>query len=56
MGPDLLFFHQDVETTELILGGLQRKLVSPHLDLSGWREALNSVTPDFFYTTNVSSI
>ena len=56
MGPVLLFFLQDVEINELILGGLRSKLVSPHLDLSGWREALNSVTPDFFYTTNVSII
>ena len=56
MGPDLLFFLQDVETKELILGGLQCKLVSPHLDVSGWREALKSVTPDFFYTINVCII
>jgi len=55
MGPDLLFFLQDVETKELILGGLQAKLVAPHLDVSGWQKALNSVTPDFFYTINTKN-
>jgi hypothetical protein len=53
MGPDLLFFLQDVETEELILVGMQGKLVRRPLDVSRWLKALESVTPQFFYTIKV---
>ena len=56
MGPDLSFFFQDVETKELILVGLQGKLVLKPLNVSGWLMALKSVTPQFFYTINVCII
>ena len=56
MGPDLLFFFQDVETKELILVGVQGKLVIKPLNVAGWGKALKSVTPQFFYTINVCII
>ncbi|KAM6498411.1 hypothetical protein JOM56_006359 [Amanita muscaria] len=49
MGPDLLCFLQDVETSELILLAVQAK-VSPTLVANAWRSALDSITPQFFYT------
>ncbi|KAF8351495.1 hypothetical protein F5887DRAFT_211424 [Amanita rubescens] len=54
MGPDLSFFFQDVETKELILVGLQGKLVLKPLNVSGWLMALKSITPQFFYTINTT--
>jgi hypothetical protein len=52
MGPDILCFLQDKKTRELILLTLQAK-AKPKLDASTWLHALNSVTPEFFYTMNV---
>jgi hypothetical protein len=49
MGPDLFCVVQDEETKELILLSLQAK-VSPKVSAETWISALNSVTPDFFYT------
>jgi len=51
MGPDLFCFVQDTkEMKELILLAVQAK-VSPNLTSKTWISALNSITPDFFYTT-----
>ena len=49
MGPDLFCFVQDEETKELILLAVQAK-VSPNIASGTWISALNSITPDFFYT------
>ncbi|KAF8241170.1 hypothetical protein L208DRAFT_1464244, partial [Tricholoma matsutake] len=49
MGPDLLCFLQDEETKELILLTLQAKILK-FLGAQAWRLALESVTPQFFYT------
>ena len=49
MGPDLFCFVQDEETKELILLAVQAK-VSPNIASRTWISALNSITPDFFYT------
>jgi len=49
MGPDLLCFLQDEETKELILLMLQAK-IPEFLGAQAWRFALESVTPQFFYT------
>ncbi len=49
MGPDLFCFVQDEETKELILLAVQAK-VSPKITAETWISALNSITPDFFYT------
>jgi len=49
MGPDLFCVVQDEETKELILLALQAK-VSPKVSAETWISALNSITPDFFYT------
>jgi hypothetical protein len=49
MGLDLLCFLQDEETKELIVLALQAK-ISPQLNPRTWDSALNSVTPQFFYT------
>ena len=53
MGPDLFCVVQDEETKELILLALQAK-VSPKISPETWISALNSITPDFFYTFVVS--
>jgi hypothetical protein len=52
MGPDLIAFFQDNGTKELILLALQCK-TTPALDAETWLGAINSVTPDFFYTIMV---
>jgi hypothetical protein len=52
MGPDLICFFQDKETQELILLLLQAKS-TPTLNASIWLDALNSITPEFFYTITV---
>jgi hypothetical protein len=52
MGPDLLCFVQDEETGELILLAMQAK-VSPKISSETWISAVNSVTPNFFYTNVV---
>ena len=49
MGPDLFCVVQDEETKELILLALQAK-ASPKVSAETWISALNSITPDFFYT------
>ena len=49
MGPDLFCVVRDEDTKELILLVLQAK-VSPQLSAETWISALNSITPDFFYT------
>lgn len=53
MGPDLLCFVQDEETGELILLAVQAK-VSPTISSESWISAINSITPNFFYTNVVS--
>ena len=53
MGPDLMCFLQDEETKELILVAVQAKFIFPSLTVSDWLSALETVTPDFFYTSNV---
>jgi hypothetical protein len=55
MGSDLFCFLQDEETKELILLAIQSKAL-PTLDAETWRSALNSVTPQFFYTVLVGII
>ena len=55
MGPDLLCFLQDEETKELILLTLQAKILK-FLGAQAWRVALESVTPQFFYTVKVRII
>jgi hypothetical protein len=52
MGPDLLFFLQDEETKELILGAVQAR-IAHSLDTRAWRSALDSITLQCFYTSNV---
>ncbi|KAF8519086.1 hypothetical protein BU17DRAFT_90258 [Hysterangium stoloniferum] len=49
MGPDVMCTLQDKETKELIILAVQAK-VSPTLNAQKWRDAINSVTPRFFYT------
>ncbi|KAF8510678.1 hypothetical protein BU17DRAFT_97886 [Hysterangium stoloniferum] len=49
MGPDVLCTVQDEETKELIILAVQAK-VSPILNAQKWRDAIISVTPEFFYT------
>ena len=49
MGPDLIGFFKDKETSELIIFLLQAKL-TPKLDSNIWLKAINSITPGFFYT------
>jgi hypothetical protein len=53
MGPDLICFVKDHETDELILLALQCK-VAPDLNSGQWLKAIMSVTPNFFYTVQVS--
>ena len=52
MRPDLLCFLQDEETKELIFLALQAR-VSPNPDAQTWQSALDSLTPQFFYTVVV---
>ena len=55
MGPDLIAFFQDKKTQELIILLLQAK-TRPKLDSTTWLGALESITPDFFYTMIVGVI
>jgi hypothetical protein len=55
MGPDLLAFVEDVETKELLLLLVQSKL-APQVTDKTWQTALNSVTPNLFYTVVVDII
>jgi len=52
MGPDLMWFFQDKETGELIDAFTQDNK-SKKLNLEAWIQAVNSVTPVFFYTVVV---
>jgi len=52
MEPDLMWFFQDQEAGELIYTFAQYKL-SKKLDSEAWIQAVNSVTPAFFYTVVV---
>jgi hypothetical protein len=49
MGPDLMCFVQDQETKELILLALQSK-IAESLNTAAWLNAVDSITPKFFYT------
>ncbi|KAF8338350.1 hypothetical protein F5887DRAFT_1137571 [Amanita rubescens] len=49
MGGDLLCVLQNPETRELILAVIQSKL-TPELIATIWKKALDSVTPELFYT------
>ncbi|KAM6500713.1 hypothetical protein JOM56_003727 [Amanita muscaria] len=49
MLPDLLWFFQDKDTKELIVGVNQSK-IKTKFDDGTWQGAINSVTPEFFYT------
>ncbi len=49
MGGDLLCILQNPETGELILVAIQSKL-TPDFIAEIWQKALNSVTPELFYT------
>ncbi|KIM43671.1 hypothetical protein M413DRAFT_443578 [Hebeloma cylindrosporum] len=53
MGSDVFAFLRDVDSGELILVGIQTKIKNS-LDsaTSQWISALDSITPDFFYTAN----
>ncbi|KAF8518557.1 hypothetical protein BU17DRAFT_90907 [Hysterangium stoloniferum] len=48
MGPEVLCTVQDEETKELIILAVQAT-VSP-INAQKWRDAIDSVTPEFFYT------
>ena len=52
MGPDLICFLQDEETMELIIVALHSK-VKGVMDAKTWTKAVNSMTPEFFYTVVV---
>lgn len=52
MGPDFIGFFKEKETGELILFAGQGK-VTPSLDVATWIKAINSVTPELFYTVVV---
>ena len=56
MGPDLMCFLQDEETKELILIAVQARFIFPSLTVSNWLSAIETVTPEFFYTCNVCII
>ncbi|KAF8498457.1 hypothetical protein BU17DRAFT_72319 [Hysterangium stoloniferum] len=47
--PNVLCTFQDKQTKELIILAVQAK-VSPTLNAQKWRDAIISVTPEFFYT------
>lgn len=49
MGPDLMCFVLDQQTKELILLTLQSKMAAS-LNAPTWSNAVNSITPKFFYT------
>jgi hypothetical protein len=55
MGSDLLCVLQNPETRELILAAIQSKL-KPKLTAKTWQDALDSVTPELFYTVVVGII
>ncbi|KIL64994.1 hypothetical protein M378DRAFT_105538 [Amanita muscaria Koide BX008] len=55
MGPDLMCFLQDEETKELILVAVQARLIFPSLTVSDWLSAIETVTPEFFYTSNTKN-
>lgn len=52
MGPDLACFFEDVNTSELILFFLQVR-TRLKLDARTWLHALESITPELFYTMTV---
>jgi hypothetical protein len=52
MGPDLFFFLQDVETMELMGVPVQGKSMEG-LDPAAWHRAVQTVTPEYFYTVKV---
>jgi len=56
MSPDLMCFLQDEETKELILVAVQARFIFPSLKVSDWLSAIETVTPEFFYTSNVCII
>jgi hypothetical protein len=49
MGPDVICFLQEKETSELIILLLQAR-ARPKLDSKAWLKAVETVTPEFFYT------
>jgi len=51
-GPDVMIIVQEEETNELIGVSCQMK-TSPKLKLETWKKALDSLTPDHFYTVMV---
>ncbi|KAM6495008.1 hypothetical protein JOM56_009631 [Amanita muscaria] len=55
MGPDLMCSLQDEETKELILVAVQARLIFPSLTVSDWLSAIETVTPEFFYTSNTKN-
>ena len=55
MRPDLSWFFQDEETKELILCFVQSK-VTLDLTAATWLDAIDSLTPQFFYTMVVGII
>jgi len=55
MGPDLMCFLQDEETKELILVAVQARFIFPSLTVSDWLSAIETVTPEFFYTSNTKN-
>jgi hypothetical protein len=52
MGPDVICFLKDKETSELIILLLQAR-ARPTLDSKTWLKSLETVTPEFFYTVIV---
>ena len=55
MGPDLFFFLQDVETMELMGVPVQSKFTKG-LTPAAWNRAVQTVTPEYFYTVKVCTI
>jgi hypothetical protein len=55
MGPDTICFFKAEEKKELIVGLFQEKLRGQSLDVATWIKAIDSVTPDLFYTVMVRS-
>ena len=51
-GPDLMCIFQDEKTKELLTAAFQMK-IQEVLDTETWLKALESVTPEFFYTVMV---
>ena|ERR1700722_4934269 len=56
MGGDLICFLQDEETSKLMVVVLQGKVGLWSLNASSWQPALDSITPQLFYTIHVCSI